>query len=137
MPYNRCVNSTVIASAAKQSRGHSTRPLDCFVARAPRNDGQWQYSRSPSRLSYFWASPKRPFGQGKAQAEAARVARKRLSLAKLRPRKGSAIRASAPNIAAILQLNFAPANPLKCQRRNSCAKILIYAPRETRLFSTN
>ena len=33
-------NSTVIASAAKQSRGH-TRPLDCFVARAPRNDGQW------------------------------------------------------------------------------------------------
>src|ERR1700722_16511985 len=41
MPNNCCVNSTVIASAAKQSRGHSTRPLDCFVARAPRNDGQW------------------------------------------------------------------------------------------------
>ena len=31
---------TVIASAAKQSKGHSTRPLDCFVARAPRNDGR-------------------------------------------------------------------------------------------------
>ena len=57
MPNNCCVNSTVIASAAKQSRGHSTRPLDCFVARAPRNDGQWWCSRSPSRLSYFWASP--------------------------------------------------------------------------------
>src|SRR5271170_5316455 len=39
MPNNCCVNSIVIASAAKQSRGHSTRPLDCFVARAPRNDG--------------------------------------------------------------------------------------------------
>jgi hypothetical protein len=52
------INSTVIASAAKQSRGHSTRPLDCFVARAPRNDGQWRHSRSPSRLSYFGASPK-------------------------------------------------------------------------------
>jgi len=51
MPNNCCVNSTVIASAAKQSRGHSTRPLDCFVARAPRNDGQWWCSRSPSRLS--------------------------------------------------------------------------------------
>src|SRR5271170_5566208 len=36
MPNNCCVNSTVIASAAKQSRGHSTRPLHCFVARAPR-----------------------------------------------------------------------------------------------------
>jgi hypothetical protein len=43
-------NSIVIASAAKQSRGHSTRPLDCFVARAPRNDA-WRYSRSPSCLS--------------------------------------------------------------------------------------
>jgi hypothetical protein len=28
----------VIASSAKQSRGHEER-LDCFVARAPRNDG--------------------------------------------------------------------------------------------------
>src|ERR1700683_223442 len=55
MPKNCCVDSSVIASAAKQSRGHSTRPLDCFVARAPRNDGQWWCSRSPSRLSYFWA----------------------------------------------------------------------------------
>ena len=45
MPINCCVNSTVIASAAKQSRGHSTRPLDCFVARAPRNDGHWRCSR--------------------------------------------------------------------------------------------
>ena len=48
MPNNCCVSSTVIASAATQSRGHSTRPLDCFVAGAPRNDGQWHYSRSPS-----------------------------------------------------------------------------------------
>jgi hypothetical protein len=40
VPNNCCVSSTVIASAAKQSRSHSTRPLDCFVARAPRNDGQ-------------------------------------------------------------------------------------------------
>jgi hypothetical protein len=55
-PKNCYVNSTVIASAAKQSRGHSTRPLDCFVARAPRNDGQWRCSRSPSRLSCFGAS---------------------------------------------------------------------------------
>ena len=39
MPNNCWVNSTVIASAAKQSRGHGMRPLDCFVARAPRNDG--------------------------------------------------------------------------------------------------
>src|ERR1700678_1229653 len=46
-PNNCCVNSTVIASAAKQSRGHSTRPLDCFVARAPRNDGRWRCSRCP------------------------------------------------------------------------------------------
>src|SRR5271155_1812535 len=38
MPNKCCIASTVIASAAKQSRGHSTRPLDCFVARAPRND---------------------------------------------------------------------------------------------------
>jgi hypothetical protein len=66
MPNNCCVNSTVIASAAKQSRGHSTRPLDGFVARAPRNDGQWWCSRSPSRLSYFWASPCRG---GTAMAE--------------------------------------------------------------------
>jgi hypothetical protein len=29
--------NTVIASAAKQSRGHKE-GLDCFVARAPRND---------------------------------------------------------------------------------------------------
>jgi hypothetical protein len=50
MPNNWCVNSTVIASAAKQSRGHSTRPLDCFVAKAPRNDGQWRCSRSPTFL---------------------------------------------------------------------------------------
>ena len=28
MPNNCCVNSTVIASEAKQSRGHSTRPLE-------------------------------------------------------------------------------------------------------------
>src|SRR5277367_1958761 len=41
-----CVSSTVIASAAKQSRGHSMEPLDCFVARAPRNDGNLRYSRS-------------------------------------------------------------------------------------------
>src|SRR5277367_1543122 len=53
MPNNCCVNSIVIASAAKQSRRHSARPLDCFVARAPRNDGQ----ASPSRLSLFLASP--------------------------------------------------------------------------------
>src|SRR5271154_1632279 len=66
MPNNCCVNSIVIASAAKQSRGHSTRPLDCFVARAPRNDGQWWCSRSLSRLSYFWASPYR---RGTAMAE--------------------------------------------------------------------
>src|ERR1700677_2591560 len=39
MPNSRCVKLTVIVSAAKQSRGRSTRPLDCFVARAPRNDG--------------------------------------------------------------------------------------------------
>jgi hypothetical protein len=30
--------SPVIASEAKQSRGHK-KELDCFVARAPRNDG--------------------------------------------------------------------------------------------------
>ncbi len=34
------VAPSVIASAAKQSRGRITRPLDCFVARAPRNDGR-------------------------------------------------------------------------------------------------
>src|SRR5277367_4232870 len=39
-PRNKRANSPpVIASAAKQSRGRITRPLDCFVARAPRNDG--------------------------------------------------------------------------------------------------
>jgi hypothetical protein len=36
----RANSSTVIASAAKQSRGRITPPLDCFVARAPRNDGR-------------------------------------------------------------------------------------------------
>jgi hypothetical protein len=46
-PNNCRINSTVIASAAKQSRGHSTRPLDCFVARAPRNDGQWRIQPKP------------------------------------------------------------------------------------------
>jgi hypothetical protein len=39
-PNNCRVNCTVIASAAKQSRGYSTRPLDCIVVRDPRNDGQ-------------------------------------------------------------------------------------------------
>ena len=40
-PRNKPANSPpVIASAAKQSRGRITRPLDCFVARAPRNDGR-------------------------------------------------------------------------------------------------
>jgi hypothetical protein len=40
-PRNKRANSPpVIASAAKQSSGGITRPLDCFVARAPRNDGR-------------------------------------------------------------------------------------------------
>ena len=43
----------VIASAAKQSRGHSTRPLNCFVSRAPRNDGQWWCSRSTNSTFLF------------------------------------------------------------------------------------
>ena len=39
-PKNKGANSLpVIASAAKQPRGRITRPLGCFVARAPRNDG--------------------------------------------------------------------------------------------------
>src|ERR1700722_19373452 len=38
-PKNWRANSApVIASEAKQSRGRARRPLDCFVARAPRND---------------------------------------------------------------------------------------------------
>jgi hypothetical protein len=40
-PRNKRARSVpVIASEAKQPRGHITRPLGCFVARAPRNDGR-------------------------------------------------------------------------------------------------
>jgi hypothetical protein len=40
-PRNKRASSVpVIASEAKQPRGHITRPLGCFVARTPRNDGR-------------------------------------------------------------------------------------------------
>jgi hypothetical protein len=35
------------AAPGARIRGHSTRLLDCFVARAPHNDGQWRRSRPP------------------------------------------------------------------------------------------
>ena len=57
MPNNCCVSSAVTASAAKQARGHGTRPLDCFVARAPRNDGQWRVRVRPVDFLIFRLRP--------------------------------------------------------------------------------
>ncbi len=33
------------------------RPVDCFVARAPRNDGWGSWAFAPTRLICIWASP--------------------------------------------------------------------------------
>src|ERR1700709_1232908 len=46
-----CGKDTVIASAAKQSRDRAEE-LDCFVARAPRNDEKQE--QTLDKNSFFW-----------------------------------------------------------------------------------